>query len=349
MTEATRVLDEAVARAPEPRLEARAQVEREFVRLETETSAGTERARRVADAVLPVLERERDEHGQSRVWCLRALVAWSAGLVGRADEAWCRAAECARRSGDERELFDIVMRRASAAVFGPTPVDEAIRRCDEIRELVRGGPVALAATMHALASLHAMSGAFEHARGLLREANEMQRKLGDVGSSVSHHEALVELLAGQPALAEERLRGDLEKLERIGDGGMLATTTAMLAQAVYAQGRRDEAERLCRATERSAATDDIVTQVVWRGVRAKALADAGRHEDASQLARAAVALVEATDLLTHHGDAMIDLGHVLRAGGHTREAQRAVRSGLALYERKGNLAGVARARSMLIR
>ena len=39
MTEATRVLDEAITQAPEERLAARAQVERELVRLATETSS----------------------------------------------------------------------------------------------------------------------------------------------------------------------------------------------------------------------------------------------------------------------------------------------------------------------
>ena len=61
LTQAISVLDEAIARAPEPRLEARARIEREFVRLESEASVGTERARRAADETLPVLEREGDD------------------------------------------------------------------------------------------------------------------------------------------------------------------------------------------------------------------------------------------------------------------------------------------------
>jgi hypothetical protein len=344
MTEAEAVLDDAVAHAHEPRIRARALVEREFVRLATQAGVGTEQARRVAEEALPLLEREGDDGGQSRAWCLLAMVRWNAGSVGGADEAWCRGAELARRSGDERQLHDTVMRRASAAVFGPTPVDEAIRRCEEIRELVRGGPVAVTATMHALASLHAMNREFARARELLREANHTRRKLGDVGSSVSHHEALVEMLAGRPAHAEARLRSDLARLERLGDRGILATTTAMLAQAVYAQGRPHEAESLCRATERSAAADDIVTQVVWRGVQARIAADTGRYDHGRRLAEEAVALVRCTDMLTHHGDALLDLAHVLRAGAQMYHD--VVRSALALYDRKGNVASSARATSM---
>ena len=167
MTEATRVLDEAIARAPEPRLKARAQVERERVRLETETSVGTEQARLVTDAVLPVLEREGDEYGQCRVWLLRAQAAWITGRVARADAAWRRAADCAPRAGDERELLGIVSWRATAAVFGPTPVDDAIQLCEEFRELVRASPVWMASIINPLASLHAMKGEFALADRLL--------------------------------------------------------------------------------------------------------------------------------------------------------------------------------------
>jgi hypothetical protein len=71
MSDAARVLEEAIARAPEPRLRARAQAERELVRLETETNVGTEQARSVISAVMPLLEAERDEYGLSRVWLLR--------------------------------------------------------------------------------------------------------------------------------------------------------------------------------------------------------------------------------------------------------------------------------------
>ena len=56
---------------------------------------------------------------------------------------------------------------------------------------------------------------------------------------VSHHEALVRMLEGQPALAESPLRAGVEKLASMSDRGLLATTIAMLAQAVYAQGRLD--------------------------------------------------------------------------------------------------------------
>jgi tetratricopeptide (TPR) repeat protein len=347
MSEAIRVLDAAIEQAPGARAEARARLEREFVRVENDPSARTEHARRVVDEVLPVLEREHDYSGQCRAWSLRAQADWVAGHVANADAAWHQAAECTQRSGDERERFGLLGWRATAAAIGPTPVDEAIRRCAEFREIVASSPVAVAWTVNPLATLHAMKGDFEQAEGFLREANEILDQLHSLTSTVSHHEALVRMLAGQPELAELRLREGAERLASMSDRGLLATTNAMLAQAVYAQGRFQEAGDLCRAAAEAGAPEDIVTQVVWRGVEARLLAREGQAERAEALAREGVALVEATDLLSHFGDAMLDLADVLRAGSSTDGYHGAARTALSLYEQKGNAVGVARARALL--
>ena len=347
MTDAIRVLDEAIASAPEKRLEARARVEREFVRLEVETSLGAGHARRVADEVLPVLAREGDHHGQCRALSLRAQAEWIGGRIERADAAWAEAADFARREGDERELFAIIGWRATAAVFGPTPVDDAIDRCEAFRHVVRASPVAVAWTVNALASLHAMRGEVDLAERLLQEANETIHQLGSLHSSVSHIEALVRLQAGEPARAERLLRAGMETLASMNAGDLLATTIALLAQAVYAQGRMGEADELCRRAAGSAASDDIVTQVICRGVEAKILAGEGHCDRAAAVAHDAVALVEPTELLSLRGDAMLDLAEVLRACGRAGESQRALQAGLALYEKKGNTPGAARARGLL--
>jgi tetratricopeptide (TPR) repeat protein len=346
MADAIRVLDEAAAHEADPRMSAWARIEREFVRLEAESSPGTERALGIADAALPILEREGDHYGECRAWSLRAHVAWMVGSVDRADAAWEKAAACARRAGDENELFVVLGWRASAAVLGPTPVDEAIRRCEEFRERVAASPLAVALTVNPLASLHAMRGEFDLADRCVREANATLHQLGSLGW-VSHHEALVRLLAGRPELAERPLREAVERLVSMHDRGLLATTAAMLAQTLYAQERFSEAHEQCELAAGAAAADDIVTQVIWRGVKAKLVAREGRFAEAETLARGAVALVQPTDLLSHRGDAMLDLAEALRTRLSTKEYQRTVRTALSQYELKGNAVGAARARSLL--
>jgi ATP/maltotriose-dependent transcriptional regulator MalT len=207
--------------------------------------------------------------------------------------------------------------------------------------------VAVAWAVNALAYLHAMRGELDLAERFLQQANETLHQLRSLHSTPSHIEALIRLLADRPALAEIPLRADVEALAPMGAGGLLATTTALLAQAVFAQGRVREADELCEDAAGAAPADDIFTQVIWRGVRAKILAAEGRCDQAEALAREAVALVLPTDYLSLHGDAMLDLAEVLRACGRTDDSDRAVRTGLSLYENKGNAIGAARARALI--
>ena len=97
------------------------------------------------------------------------------------------------------------------------------------------------------------------------------------------------LLAGQPELAEATLRGDAETLAEMSEGSLMATTSAMLAQALYAQGRPDEAYEFCRMAARPGGEDDIVTQVIWRGVEREILAQRGRFDEARGARQEAVA------------------------------------------------------------
>jgi DNA-binding SARP family transcriptional activator/tetratricopeptide (TPR) repeat protein len=350
LADADRILGEGIERASarnDSRLEARARVEQQFVRLQAGSSRGIAQARRVADAALAVLAEHGDDLGQCRAWCLRAWIGWTGALIAVADDAWRRAAEHARRAGDQRELFEILGWRASAAVWGPAPVSQAIARCTAIRDQVRASPVAVAVTLHPLGLLHAMDGDFDQARRLVRQGNEILDEFDRLHSAVSHHEALVELLAGQPAAAEERLRLGYRRLEEMGERALLATTAAMLAQAVHAQGHLQEANAFCQVSERTAAAEDLPTQVKWRGVRAKLLGWEGRTGEAAVLAREAVRLAAPTDMLTMRADALLDLAEVLRLSGPSAEADAVARQALALYERKEDRVSAARARPLL--
>jgi DNA-binding SARP family transcriptional activator len=346
LADADRVLGEALGLArdlEDPGLEARARVERWFARLQAESSQGIAAARRDAQDALAELEGRGDELGQCRAWRLLSWLDWTEGRAGAADEAWRRAGELARRAGDERERFEALTWRASAAVFGPTPVAEAVAQCEETRREVAASPVAVAATLHPLAALRAMEGDVDEARRLIREGNAILDELGGLPSAACHHEAIVEMLAGRPDAAERRLRRGFERLEAIGERALLATTAAFLARALRAQGRDEEADRYCDLCERTAAAEDLSTQVIWRGARARILAARGLAAPAEALAREAVALSDPTDLLTIRADAARDLADVLAAQGRAEEAEEAAAQALALLELKGCATAVAAA------
>lgn len=304
-------------------------------------------ARRVGVRARRTFEQAGDELGLCHLSSLQAQVHWLEGRAAAAEEAWGRAASHARRAGDQRGLADILRWIPSALLFGPTPAPAGIRRCEEIRQLLRGNPRAQSEILPALGGLYAMTGRFEFARELLAESDAILEELGFTIHSAPEWAAFIALLEGDPATAERRLRAGYERLAAMGESQLLSTTAALLARAIYEQGRLDEANAFTEASAEAAAVEDVVTQVAWRTVRARILVGQGRSGEGEMLAREAVALAERTDLLADRGDALLDLAEVLRATARPKEARAAARRALGQYERKGNLVRAEKARSLL--
>jgi predicted ATPase len=339
----------AAAEAADERAGAHVLVEQQFLRLHRGESAGASEAAPVIDRVLPVFERHHDEYGLSKALRLRAWLHWVAAQADAAAGAWEQAAAHARRAAVEHERIEILGWVASALLYGPTPVAEGIRRCQAIREEVSGNPAAAALVLQPLAGLHAMEGCFARARELLAMSADAFEELGlSLSHAVSHTTAgTVELLAGDPVAAEACLRRSHDALEQMGDRALLSTTAALLAQSLLAQGRDREAERSAELSGELAAADDLVTQVLWRCVRARTLAGRGEVEEGVALARDAVALAETSDFMSDRGDALFDLALVLAQAGRDRDARTAFSEAVRLYERKGNAVAAARARAQL--
>ena len=147
-----------------------------------------------------------------------------------------------------------------------------------------GNLAAAALVLQPLAGLHAMQGRFARARELLATSVDAFEELGlTLSYAVSHTTAgTVELLAGDPVAAEACLRRSHDALEAMGDRALLSTTAALLGQSLLAQGRDSEAERVAELSGELAAADDLITQVLWRSVRARALAGRGDAEEAGR-------------------------------------------------------------------
>jgi predicted ATPase/class 3 adenylate cyclase len=349
--DAEAVLTEArqlAAAAEDARADSHAAVQQQFLQLLRVADRSTEEAARAIAIAIPVFERFGDDHGLCRARRLEAWLHWNTARAEAAAEAWELAAAHARRAGDEEERSEILNWVASSMFFGPSPVPEAIRRCDDIRAEVSGNLGAEAWTVRSLAGLHAMEGRFELARDLLAESTAIFEELGQtLNSSVSHLDAIVEMLAGDPAAAESRLLEGYRALEEMGDKAFLSTTAAYLAQAVHAQGREDEAGSYTRISEELASRDDLLTQVIWRSVRAGLLARRDRIQEAEALAREAVTIAASTDFVTTQADALTELAAILQQRGRVEEAASAAAEGLSLYEQKGNIVGAGKIRTRL--
>jgi DNA-binding SARP family transcriptional activator/predicted ATPase len=295
---------------------------------------------------LPELRREfhqsHDNLGICRTLQLEAALHWDHSRSRAAEDAWQRAADCARTLKDRRQLADILAWLASAALWGPTPAPEGIKRCQEYLEEIGNHPIGKAGILLHLAGLYAMQDDFAAAQATLDTGKSLLETLGPtMTAAIIQPAALIAMLAGDPAAAERYLRLEYNHLDQMGERHILSTTAAKLARAIAAQGpsRYDEAIRLIATSREAAADGDLSPQFLGQGLYARILADRGRYREAEGLARAAVGLAAQTDLLSHHADILLELAHVLAAAGQVSEAGSAATQALKLYQRKGNLPG----------
>ncbi|HVR88339.1 MAG TPA: tetratricopeptide repeat protein [Candidatus Limnocylindria bacterium] len=304
--------------------ELRALIERMTWRVEA-GSATEEEAVELARTAIPVFEQLGDELGLAKAWHLtgdeHVVDTWAAGTAGLE-----RALVHARRAGDQREIADILWWLAVTYHFGPTPADEAIRRCDELIGLARGDRTVEAGVLGVLAGLNAMQGRFAEARASFAQGLAILEELGlDLRMATRRTiSGMIELLADDPAAAERELRWGYERLEKMGEkpeGGI----ARQLAEALYRQGRYDEAERY--------ALDEV---------RAKLLARRGEFEGAERLAGEVIAAADRGDTVNRRGDARLGLAEVLSLAGRNDEAAAALDEARVQYEAKRNVAAVAR-------
>jgi ATP/maltotriose-dependent transcriptional regulator MalT len=196
-----------------------------------------------------------------------------------------------------------------------------------------------AATIQLLvAQLYAMRGEFDRARSLYRAAHSKleQLRAGIYALSTSSDTAPVEMLAGDYAAAEQLLRRDFDALGAVGEQYSRSSIAGLLARALEAQGKLDEAAQVVATAEDLSAPDDIDAQVIWRGTKARIVARQGDLSRARALAEEAVRLGEKADTPILAAEAIMDLAAVLRADGQLEAADEALVKALAMAKRKGD-------------
>ncbi|MEK6275607.1 MAG: tetratricopeptide repeat protein [Actinomycetota bacterium] len=305
-----------------------------------------ERLAALAEQSLPVFEAAADDLALSTAYRALGDVANIRAQMDARLEAGERALIHLRRARIPHREDRLVYSLSAARLHGSTSVSELCEWLDEQEALSPQHSLLREARAEALAML----GRFDEARTILSglRAELADRgaifRLGDITSQPS---VRVELLAGNPAAAVELGEEGCRLLEQIGEKSYLSTSAGMLAQALYALDRLEDADAWASRAAELGAGDDATTQMVWRQVKAKVFARRGELAEAERLAREAVAIGEETDRLDAQGDAYADLAEVLLLADKPEEAAAALEQALERYERKGNRVSTGRAQTRL--
>jgi class 3 adenylate cyclase/tetratricopeptide (TPR) repeat protein len=322
-----------------------------FVRLAWQPEGWAEIAQPEALKAIEAFEQIGDERGLAKAWGLLGVVQIERAQFAEAERAWEKAARSAHAVGDWRDELESLAWIPLAVWAGPTPADEGLRRCAEIRERAEGDKKVVATTLAAQAAFEAGLGRFDAARVSMRDAQALLEEVALTvwrWGPIAQLAGWIELLAGDPGAAEGELRRGYEALTRVGELSWLSTLAAILADAVYEQGRPEEAEQLAASSEASAGDADIYSQALLRSVRAKILAQRGAFEDADRLASDAVALADTSDFLILRAQMRVAHAEVLQAADRGEEARRVGEAAAELAEQKGNKVGAERA-TLLVR
>lgn len=348
LDEANLVLDRLIEKAAvigSEHLAAQGQIEKMILRLQTDIVDVRRQADIFGQELKETLERRGHMTGLSRFWQLQALVSWNSVRCEDAAESWRKAGQCAKIAGDRRFVTDALSWQASAAFFGPMPADAAIDLCTRILDELGDDRLARAQVMLSLACLHAMAGRRDRAVALVAESDRTIEAIGPyLQGAAPHREAYVSLMGGRPQDAERRLTDGIERLDSMGEHALLSTNAALLAHALIAQERLDDAMAQTVIAEQEADDDDIATHIMWRTARARVLAARGERESARLLGRTATELAGQTDSLLIQGDAMRDLAEVAAAASDPDEATKLLGMAAEVYERKGHIVGAGHCR-----
>ena len=201
-----------------------------------------------------------------------------------------------------------------------------------------------------LAALEAMAEHFDGARAHLDEARLQRREFpaaGSIASNWSAFAAEVELLADNPAGAEEILLEACETLRRAGDREWLATNTASLGEARYRDGRFEAALDAADEALSLAPPGHLTSCAVALRVRAAALARTG-SEEATVAALDAITRLADAEVLNDRAEAHAYAAEVFALAGEPAEADRHRRRALELFERKGNVVSAVRVREAIV-
>jgi tetratricopeptide (TPR) repeat protein len=324
----------------------RACLQRAFLQLTLDPSYEAQDGVREARQIIRLFEDEGETRWMSLAWGLSGSAEQHLGRHSAARASWAHSLEAAQDAGSPQDEARARAGIVWPMILGTASVEETHSLVTESLEWARAhNNRRLEATLLGhLAELAAMQKVPERAIGTIERAQALVEEMG-LKSRVPItllHRGTIELLIGDQAAAVGSLTRCCNLLETLGEKGALASAAALLADALYSEGRWDEAERWIGVSREAGAVDDVDAQVRWRRTAARLEARKGNRETASLLAKEAVGAAAKTESLYLRAEALIDQAEVLDRLGSPDAARRALYAALQTCLRKGDEAKAAR-------
>jgi tetratricopeptide (TPR) repeat protein len=319
-----------------------------YLRLMGDPAADPEGMRREAEHAVETFGRDGDTYRLAVARRHLGLACRRQGRLADAVAVLGAAFHEAEASGREDARRQIAGSLAYALCDGPTPVADALDRCERLRG--SGDSLFAAIVDQFFGVLLAMAGRPDEARRRIEECDDFfSTRYAAAGTGRAIYQVSVaegcELL-GEPAHAERRLTAKWELWQQSPDfavDGRAMHAAYHLALLCCDEGRWEDAERWAGYAHDVPVPGYFLHEaVLGLAARARVAAHRGDLDRALELARTGIDLVETSDMSNLRARTWLALAEVRRARGETVEAAAAAETALHLYEAKGNVAAVAR-------
>lgn len=340
-----RAVDEARA-AGDAHSEWLARLHLVMLRIRREPEGAAELATSEAQGAMAALGPEKDHEVLGHAWRVLAEAHLLRSQAMDQAKALDQAREHAQEAGDRLLEVDSIIASVPPILFGPVSVQDGLRLAEEVCQRLGDAPIGQGFSLHVQGHMKARLGEFDGALEAITQWRDRFRELGQEFLYANTSACVWDVCswAGEWEIGERALREGYAFLEQAGEKAFLSTVAAQMAEVLCRQGRLGEAQKYTEISERLGASDDQLNEAAWRTVRAEILARRGEHERADALAREAIQLADGTDYLELRARTWLVLAEVRRQAGS--DAHEAAERALALYERKGNLVGVERAKAL---
>jgi predicted ATPase/DNA-binding SARP family transcriptional activator len=336
---------EVAAAAGAPMVQARIRVLRVDIR--NLRGLGSAEALTECEAAAGVLESGGDLDGLAEALTSVGRLRLWLGDALAGGEILERAVACARHSGNHRAQMRASHWLAVTFHLLPIPADTAIARTELLLQDASGDTWAEADLLKPLCVLYAYVGRSADARAAI---DRSQSIFAGFGAKLALAEsgipaALVGLIIGDPVAAEHNARDGYQAFRTMGDrGGLVVDLAVLLADALYAQGRFDEARQII--DEAYAEPSPGTIGAPWL-TEAKLLARRGQFAAARRLVGQAEALLSPTSAPMKRADVMEAKAEVERLAGAPEQSAASLRAALQIYEGRRATALAQRARAAL--